>query len=177
VEGYNILRADLSEPGHLLMTMTPETHAPRRVGWDKALSATAVTSYFLMLEQRVAELSQHIARHASHGEVIDMAGWLSSFTIDFMGDFSWGSVFTSMHDRDAGAAQDELIKIFRSGVIATEVLTTIPWTRSILHALPSSDTKTMIDRSSAVLKDRKARGASGEVRHPDLFHYLVSLPA
>jgi hypothetical protein len=103
------------------------------------------------------------------GQTVDLAEWASLLALDFMGDFAYSGAFNTMK---AGADLAGVRKIGEHGVMALEILGTIPWIRPITLAFPQKQAKKMLSTSLAFAERRKAQGAS--VR--DLFYYLVCSP-
>jgi cytochrome P450 len=148
--------------------MTPAEHAARRRIWDHAFTPTALKSYEPLLFARVAELVENLTTRC--GTSVDLAEWVSLFTLDFMGDFAYGGVFNTMK---AGADVRGVRKAGENAIGLSDILGTVPWVRSIAIALPNTRGKRMNAASLAVVKQRRKKGAS--VR--DLFYYLVCFVA
>jgi hypothetical protein len=119
-----------------------------------------------MLNKRIGQLLEELS--ARLDTQIDLAEWLSYMSLDFMGDFAYGSIFDHLkagRDPYGIRAKTEL------GLRRVEVLGTMPWTDSLLRVAVLFMRGRIRDVATSVAQKRKESGAQTK----DLFYYLVSL--
>jgi cytochrome P450 len=148
----------------LLALTTPVEHAARRKIWDHAFTPSALKGYEPLMFARVAELVETLATRC--GAPVDLAEWLSLFTVDFMGDFAYGGAFNTMK---AGADTQGVRRAGEDALSMVETLGTVAWVRPLMLALPRIGRKKIRAAALAVTEQRKAKSASAR----DLFYYLV----
>jgi cytochrome P450 len=163
VPGYEITKRH-GESGSLLTTIHPVEHSKRRRIWDHGFTPAALKSYEPMLRERVAQLMDALSRRT--GQRVDFAKWAAFMSLDFMGDFAYGSAFNFM---EGGEDVGGIRKIIEKGVGMTGLLGTIPWVRPITTSIPTT-TNALFDMAAEVVERRKAAGAT---RTKDLIYYLV----
>jgi cytochrome P450 len=138
-------------------------HRKRKKLWEPAFVPSAIKSYVPFLYNRWDQLTIQLDKRL--GEVIDLPEWFGFLTVDFTGDFAYGSIF------DMVARGEDYIDFYKIGQQATsalEVFGTVHWIRPIVLALPSPMDK-FLAMSTEVLEKRRKEGG----RIKDLAYHLV----
>ncbi|KZP25828.1 cytochrome P450 [Athelia psychrophila] len=78
-------------PNPLVSIRDIAQHKARRRLWDRAFSTASVKSYDELVIRRTRELCEAFEKRS--GQVLDFSAWMSFFSYDFMGDFSFGAGF------------------------------------------------------------------------------------
>jgi cytochrome P450 len=160
--GYTVARPDHSY--ELITIVDPAEHSRRRRIWEPAFTPTAIKSYAAPLRTRVEQLSAQLS--ARLGTPLDIAEWLGFLTIDFMGDFAFGSLFNLITD---GADHRGIHKHGVDGLRGVEVLGTIPWIRPLVLARPNPSIKKRFAVALGVVEKRQQERSERR----DLSYYLV----
>ncbi|KAJ3925841.1 MAG: cytochrome P450 [Lentinula lateritia] len=167
-ERYNAVKRQDSNARGLLGIVDPKEHSRRRRLWDRGLNTSALKGYQPLLTNRINQFVETLRRESSSNESIDLAKWIAFFSLDFMGDLAWGSVFHSMED---GHDVNGLLNLSQMVTKIHETAGTIPWTRLFYEYLPvSKKTIQQLSFAKRTVLERMKRGC-GET--PDLFMYLL----
>jgi cytochrome P450 len=143
-------------------------HAKRRRLWDRAFTPGSLVSYTPMLQARVSELVLALTTQASKTERVDLAKWIQFLTLDFMGDFAYGSEFNALR---TGEDPGELLGKISIGLVLHTFVSSFPWLRPLVAPLttlggPGND---IFAASRTVSERRKQRVTLVK----DLFYYLL----
>jgi cytochrome P450 len=147
----------------LLSLIDPVQHGKRRRLWDRAFTPSALKSYEPMLQARVSELIKYLSEH--DGKQIDLAAWAAYMALDFMGDFAFGGLFNFM---EKGEDPDDFRKLGEKFLGLSEAFGTIPWSNTLLRALPAVKFPLHV-MAYSVLQQRKSTPPTTK----DLLYYLV----
>ncbi|KAJ4469256.1 cytochrome P450 [Lentinula aciculospora] len=166
-ERYNAVKREANARG-LLGIVDPKEHSRRRRLWDRGLNTSALKGYQPLLENRINQFIETLRRESATHDYIDLAKWITFFSLDFMGDLAWGGVFNSM---EAGKDVNGLLYLSQMVTEIHETAGTVPWTRLFYEHLPVSEkTVQQLSFAKRTVLDRIKRGC-GET--PDLFMYLL----
>jgi len=163
--GYQFFR--IRGGGSLISVMDPTEHAQRRKVWELALTSSAIEGYSDALAKRVGQLINVLEKRERRD--VDLAGWLSCLSFDFMGDLAFGGAF---HLLDAGEDPNcSTPPKGRADSKLPELMTCIPWTSSFILGLLYLNKGIRQNREFAKqsILERKEKGSSRR----DLFYYLL----
>jgi cytochrome P450 len=161
--GYIVGRPDHSY--ELISIVDPAEHRARRRLWEPAFVPDAVRSYLPFLHARWSQLAAQL--DARVGAPLDLPRWLGFLAADFMGDFAYGSLF------DFTLRGEDYLNVHefgQAGTTALEVVSTVPWVRPLMLALPNPALDKWFATSMGVVEKRRREG--GRIR--DLAYYLVN---
>ncbi|KAF9269320.1 high nitrogen upregulated cytochrome P450 monooxygenase 2 [Marasmius fiardii PR-910] len=146
-------------------------HLQRRKLWNKALSSTRVKAYGHLLRKRLLQLVDILDTKSAGKEVVDLAGWLSFFSYDFMGDMAFRAGFELMRDGD----KDGIWKIMEVGITIPSYVQHIPWITPFLRQLPKMVPSDLRFRKfvAQIARSRTERGTDASLTGEDLSTHLL----
>ncbi|KAF9261026.1 cytochrome P450 [Marasmius fiardii PR-910] len=146
-------------------------HLQRRKLWNKAFSSTRVKAYEHLLRKRLLQLADILDTKAAGKEGIDLAGWLSFFSYDFMGDMAFRAGFELMRDGD----KDGIWKIMEAGIALPSYVQHIPWITPLLRKLSKMEPTGSRFRKfvAQIARSRIERGTGASLTGEDLSTHLL----
>nr|GAT50709.1 predicted protein [Mycena chlorophos] len=113
-----------------IVGLTGDAHAAKRRGWNRGMTSSAIREYDIFLVKRTRQL---VERLESQSASLDIVFWFDLFSLDLMGDLSFGGGFELMKE---GRDKDLLGSRIRGYLKASNLSGKIPWIVPTLYLLP-----------------------------------------
>lgn len=150
---------------NMIDLVIPAEHTQRRKYWERAFTPTAVKDYEPMIEKRVSQLVS--ALDARKGQNIDLAGWVSFFAVDFMGDLAYDSAFNML---EKGVDEENFQHNLEKGVLDQEALGAIPWIRPFLQYVPDPPA---LGKALKISEENIIKRKAKSTMRKDIFFHLL----
>ncbi|TFK52869.1 cytochrome P450 [Heliocybe sulcata] len=160
---------DINYPNYSLqLTRDKALRSQRRKVWDRGFTEKALKSYEPRIIAHSLELISHLNSWSSGEQSVDLMFWYHFFTLDAMGDLTFGKSFNIMSE------QREENTVFKQSYTIKPllgILFTMPWTFVLFQHMPfvSGQRAKWIRWCGEQLEERRKMKKD----LPDIFTYLV----
>ncbi|KAF7322339.1 hypothetical protein HMN09_00011600 [Mycena chlorophos] len=113
-----------------IVSLTGDAHSAKRRVWNRGMSSSAIREYDIFLVKRTRQL---VERLESQSAPLDIVLWFDLFSLDLMGDISFGGGFELMKE---GRDKDLIGSRIRGYSKASNLSGKIPWIIPTLYLLP-----------------------------------------
>ncbi|KAF7295569.1 hypothetical protein MIND_01096900 [Mycena indigotica] len=152
-----------------VVTIWGEGHTAKRRVWNRAMTSASQRNYDPFLIRRARQLMSHLSTAAD--DAVDMVFWFELFSLDLMGDLSFGGPFESMHQ---GKDQDSLGERIHTFTWIFSITGKIPWILPTLNLLPQVAKITReANEYGRTLAIRRMKNGPGDAGSKDLFYHLA----
>lgn len=159
-----------STPRNMINLVDFHEHAARRKLWEPSMNTSAVQEHTVFIAKRLGNLCRSLEISGRKAETVDLAGVISCFAFDVMGDFAFAGGFNLL---EQGGDKNGYARAVEGSLGFQEALGAVPWSNPFLNLiLLLRFGKELLHFKEFAYETVKARVVKGG-KYRDLFYYML----